>query len=91
MSDTRSRQALEPVGASTTPWVYNLDLKLDKDFTFGGYQLKVFARVNNFLIVETQLMYIKQLDQLQMTDFTAMMYTPSLLLTCTVMIQMEMV
>ena len=45
MSDTRSRQALEPVGASTTPWVYNLDLKLDKDFTFGGYQLKVFARV----------------------------------------------
>ena len=49
MSDTRSRQALEPVGASTTPWVYNLDLKLDKDFTFGGYQLKVFARVNNLL------------------------------------------
>ncbi|MGY8716145.1 MAG: hypothetical protein ACKVI6_06865, partial [Candidatus Poseidoniales archaeon] len=49
MDDTRSRQALEPVGASTTPWVYNLDLKLDKDFTFGNYGLKVFARVNNLL------------------------------------------
>ena len=49
MDDTRSRQALEPVGASTTPWVYNLDLKLDKDFTFAGYGLKVFARVNNLL------------------------------------------
>lgn len=49
MDDTRSRQALEPVGASTTPWVYNLDLKLDKDFTFGNYSLKVFARVNNLL------------------------------------------
>ena len=49
MDDTRSRQALEPVGASTTPWVYNLDLKLDKDFNFGNYGLKVFARVNNLL------------------------------------------
>jgi len=49
MLDTRSRQALEPIGASQTPWVYNLDLKLDKRFAFGNYGLTVFARVNNLL------------------------------------------
>ena len=49
MNDTRSRQALEPIGSSTTPWVYNLDLKLDKRFDIGGYGLTVFARVNNLL------------------------------------------
>ena len=49
MLDTRSRQALEPIGASTTPWVYNLDLKLDKRIAFGDYGFTVFARVNNLL------------------------------------------
>ena len=49
MLDTRSRQALEPIGSSTTPWVYNLDLKMDKRFDIGGYGLTVFARVNNLL------------------------------------------
>jgi len=49
MNDTRSRQALEPIGSSTTPWVYNLDLKMDKRFDIGGYGLTVFARVNNLL------------------------------------------
>ena len=49
MYDTRSRKALEPIGSSTTPWVYNLDLKLDKRFDIGGYGLTVFARVNNLL------------------------------------------
>ena len=49
MFDTRSRQALEPIGSSTTPWVYNLDLKMDKRFDIGGYGLTVFARINNLL------------------------------------------
>ena len=49
MFDTRSRQALEPIGSSTTPWVYNLDLKMDKRFDIAGYGLTVFARVNNLL------------------------------------------
>jgi len=49
MNDTRSRQALEPIGASQTPWVYNVDLKLDKRFAFGSYGVTVFARVNNLL------------------------------------------
>ena len=49
MLDTRSRQALEPIGSSTTPWVYNLDLKMDKRFNIAGYGLTVFARINNLL------------------------------------------
>ena len=49
MLDTRSRQALEPIGSSTTPWVYNLDLKMDKRFDIGGYGLTLFARVENLL------------------------------------------
>tara|TARA_Y100001970_G_scaffold29085_1_gene35888 strand:+ start:1407 stop:4523 length:3117 start_codon:yes stop_codon:yes gene_type:complete len=49
MLDTRSRQALEPIGSSTTPWVYNLDFKMDKRFEFGGYGFTVFARINNLL------------------------------------------
>ena len=49
MNDTRSREALEAVGASTTPWVYNLDLKLDKKVNLGNYNLTLFARVNNLL------------------------------------------
>ncbi len=49
MNDTRSREALESVGASTTPWVYNLDFKLDKNISLGNYNLTLFARVNNLL------------------------------------------
>ena len=49
MFDTRSREALEAINASTTPWNYNLDLRLDKSFSFGDYGLTVFARVRNLL------------------------------------------
>ncbi len=55
MSDTRSREALEAINASTTPWNYNLDLRVDKDFKFGGYGLTVFARVRNLLDVRNVL------------------------------------
>ena len=41
--------ALEAINASTTPWNYNLDLRLDKSFSFGDYGLTVFARVRNLL------------------------------------------
>ena len=43
MNDTRSREALESVGASTTPWVYNLDFKLDKNISLGNYNLTLFC------------------------------------------------
>ena len=49
MYDTRSREALEAINASTTPWNYNLDMRIDKSFRFGNYGLTVFARVRNLL------------------------------------------
>ena len=46
--DTRSRRALEPVGHSTTPFVYNFDLKVDKTFNImKDLQATVYMRVNN--------------------------------------------
>lgn len=48
MSDTRSRQALEPVNSSSTPWFYNLDLRLDKSFDITDkLGATVFVRVTN--------------------------------------------
>jgi hypothetical protein len=32
MLDTRSREAREPINSSSTPWVFNTDLRLDKSF-----------------------------------------------------------
>ena len=49
MFDTRSREALEAINSSTTPWNYNLDLRVDKTFNLAGYGLTVFARVRNLL------------------------------------------
>ncbi len=50
MWDTRSREALEKLNSSTTPWVYNLDLRLDKTFTiYKNLDATVYLRVNNLL------------------------------------------
>jgi len=46
--DTRSRRALEQVGHSTTPFVYNFDLRVDKTFNLmKNLQATVYMRVNN--------------------------------------------
>ncbi len=48
MLDTRSRQALEPLNASTTPWTFNVDMRLDKSFTlFSNLDLTLYVRVTN--------------------------------------------
>jgi len=47
MQDTRSRQALEPIGSSTTPWSFTTDLKLDKSFYLAGVRLTAFTRIQN--------------------------------------------
>jgi len=48
MFDTRSRQALEPLNSSTTPWIFNVDLRLDKTFTlFGNLDATVYMRITN--------------------------------------------
>jgi hypothetical protein len=45
--DPRNRTPVEPLGASTTPWVFNVDLRADKSFRAGPVMLTVFARVSN--------------------------------------------
>jgi len=47
MNDTRSRQALEPIGSSMTPWIFDADLRLDKRIKLGFADLTVFMRVTN--------------------------------------------
>lgn len=47
MYDTRSRVALEPVGASTTPWTFTTDLRLDKSFDIGPFKATAYIIVNN--------------------------------------------
>ncbi|MCB0276252.1 MAG: TonB-dependent receptor [Calditrichaeota bacterium] len=48
MSDTRSRQALEALGASTTPWNFITDLRLDKSFDLTSrLNAQIYMRVTN--------------------------------------------
>ncbi|GAB4369118.1 MAG: hypothetical protein Kow0042_10660 [Calditrichia bacterium] len=50
MLDTRSRQALEPIGSSVTPWTFNVDLRIDKTFTLmNNLDVNVYARITNLL------------------------------------------
>ena len=45
--DPRQRQPLEPIGASTTPWVFNADLKADVSFNMGNAALTAYVIVTN--------------------------------------------
>ncbi len=50
MSDTRSREALEPINSSSTPWTSNIDLRLDKSFkVLDNLKAQVYVRVTNLL------------------------------------------
>ena len=91
MLDTRSRQALEPIGSSTTPWVYNLDLKMDKRFDVGGYGVTVFARVNNLLDRRNSLNVYQATGSSSDDGFMEMKFIQNLSSICTVKIQMVMV
>ncbi len=48
-TDPRFRIPLEPIGASTTPWFFQLDARLDKSFTIGPLDLNVYVYVINLL------------------------------------------
>ena len=37
--DTRGRRPYGPINSATTPWVYNLDLRIDKTFKMDGLRL----------------------------------------------------
>jgi hypothetical protein len=47
--DSRSRFPVEPVGASTTPWFYQLDFRIDKTFSLPLVDLNIYAYVQNIL------------------------------------------
>ncbi len=45
--DPRARLPIEPIGASTTPWVFNFNLRAEKGFRVGGVMLNAYALVKN--------------------------------------------
>lgn len=48
--DARGRYPLEPVNNSTTPWVYELDARIDKNFELpGGIGLDIYIYAQNLL------------------------------------------
>jgi outer membrane receptor protein involved in Fe transport len=47
--DTRSRNPVEPINSSTTPWVYNIDLQVGKVFYLSNITFEVYANVLNLL------------------------------------------
>ena len=50
MNDPRSREALEPINSSNTPWTFNLDFRWDKTFNIvNTLDATVYIRVLNLL------------------------------------------
>lgn len=47
--DARARSPQEPINSSTTPWVYQLDLRVDKTFSLGTKNLNLYVYVQNLL------------------------------------------
>jgi outer membrane receptor protein involved in Fe transport len=47
--DPRSRNPMEPINSSTTPWVYNIDLQLSKMIYLSDFTFEVYANVQNLL------------------------------------------
>jgi hypothetical protein len=48
-NDARTRFPIEPINNSTTPWVSQLDLRLDKSFTVSDVNVNVYIYVQNLL------------------------------------------
>ncbi len=47
MLDSRSRFATEPLGNSSTPWNFNVDLRIDKTLTLAKVDFTVYAMIQN--------------------------------------------
>jgi len=47
--DNRNRYPVESPNASTTPWVFNIDLNWNKAFYFGGLNFELYVNVLNVL------------------------------------------
>ena len=48
-TDERNRIPLEPIGNSTTPWFFELDMRLDKTVPVGPFDLNLYVYVMNLL------------------------------------------
>lgn len=48
-TDTRQRVPDGPVNSATTPWVYNIDLRIDKSFSIFDLDVNVYLYVQNLL------------------------------------------
>jgi hypothetical protein len=48
-TDARFRTPIEPIGASSTPWFFELDARLDKTVRFGGFDMNFYIYVINLL------------------------------------------
>lgn len=48
-SDPRYSNPIEPINSSTTPWNFNLDLNLDKQFYFSKFNVRLYANMLNAL------------------------------------------
>ncbi len=46
-ADPRSRNPVEALNSSTTPWIFNVDLNLEKLLYFSSFNVKVYANVLN--------------------------------------------
>jgi hypothetical protein len=47
--DTRGRRPIGPINSATTPWVYNIDLRLDKTITIANFDFNFYLIVQNLL------------------------------------------
>ena len=49
ITDPRSRRPLEDIGASLTPWIFELNLRVDKTINFGRFDTNFYIYVQNLL------------------------------------------
>lgn len=47
--DTRGRRPIGPINSSTTPWVYNIDLRIDKTVNLFDFDFNFYVYVQNLL------------------------------------------
>ncbi|NOX19554.1 MAG: TonB-dependent receptor plug domain-containing protein [Chlorobi bacterium] len=48
-TDTRGRRPIGPVNSSTTPWQYNIDLRIDKTVNIFNFDVNFYVYVRNLL------------------------------------------
>ena len=48
-TDTRNRRPLGSINSSTTPWQFNIDLRIDKTISISDFEFNIYAYVSNLL------------------------------------------